>query len=190
MLCWCQILICLTFPPVSIQPIDFKFRFSKSLIAIFLVIFCTLLPVSIANSQQPGKSKTPVTTTTTKKLASEVLSTLGIDRRYDLYFDHALGLLLSPSLDTKFQTWMGEELAKAAGWQKMQDRYIAKLGADFSEAELRDLLQQSQQPALKKLLRTEIQVYRDTAPQRRKLLQQFWNDYNEGKIAPPPSVTK
>jgi hypothetical protein len=116
-----------------------KFRFSKFLLALVLVVFCSFIPGSIGYSQQ-ATTKPPVTTTVKGKLASEVLSNLGIDRRYDLYFDHALGLLLNPGVNAKFQKWMGELLAREAGWNKTQSKYVTKLAADFSEAELRELL--------------------------------------------------
>ncbi len=165
------------------------FRFLKFLLALVLVVFCSFVPGSIGYSQQ-ATTKPPVTTTVKGKLASEVLSTLGIDRRYDLYFDHALGLLLNPSVDAKFQKWMGEMLAREAGWSKAQSKYIAKLEANFSEVELKELLKLSQQPVMKKLLRAEIQVYTDTSPERRRLLERVWTEYNEGKISPPANVLK
>ncbi len=168
---------------------ELKFRFSRFFVALILVVFCSFFPGAIVYSQQ-ATIKPPQTTTVKGKLASEVLSTLGIDRRYDLYFDHALGLLLNPSVDAKFQKWMGETLAREAGWNKTQAKYIDKLEADFSEAELKDLLKLSQQPVMKKLLRAEIQVYADTSKQRRQLLERVWYDYNEGRISPPANVLK
>jgi hypothetical protein len=169
--------------------VELKFRFYNFFLALVLVVCCSFLPCSIVYSQQ-ATTKPPATTTVKGKLASEVLSTLGIDRRYDLYFDHALGLLLSPGVSSKFQAWMTEMLAREAGWNKTQSQYIAKLEANFSEPELRDLLKLAQQPVMKKLLRVEIQVYTETSPQRRRLLERVWSDYSEGKIAPPDDVLK
>jgi hypothetical protein len=169
--------------------VELKFRFSKFCVALVLAIFFSLLPGAIVYSQQ-APSQPPATSTIKGKLASEALSTLGIDRRYDLYFDHALGLLLNPSTSYKLQTWLGEVLAREAGWKKTQAKYIAKLEANFSEAELRDLLKLSQQPVMKKLLRAEIQVYTETSKERRRLLERVWTDYSEGKIPIPDNVLK
>jgi hypothetical protein len=167
-----------------------KSRFSKFCLALVLVICCSFFPGWIAYSQQPS-SKPPTTTATVKgKLASEVLSNLGIDRRYDLYFDHAVGIVLAPSTNSKFQKWMGEMLAREAGWNKTQAKYVAKLETDFSESELKELSKLSQQPVMKKLLRAEIQVYAATSTQRRQMLNRVWSDYNEGKIAVPANISQ
>jgi hypothetical protein len=69
--------------------VELKFRFYNFFLALVLVVCCSFLPCSIVYSQQ-ATTKPPATTTVKGKLASEVLSTLGIDRRYDLYFDHAV----------------------------------------------------------------------------------------------------
>jgi hypothetical protein len=168
-----------------------KSRFFKFCLALVLVICCSFFPSWLAYSQQPSSGKPPTATTTVKgKLASKVLSNLGIDRRYDLYFDHAVGIVLSPSTSSKFQTWMGEMLAREAGWNKTQSKYVEKLTADFSETELTELSKLSQQPVMKKLLRAEIQVYAATSTQRRQMLNRVWNDYNEGKIAVPANISQ
>jgi hypothetical protein len=165
-----------------------KSRFSQFCLALVLVFCCSFFPEWLAYSQQT--SKPPATTTVKGKLASEVLSNLGIDRRYDLYFDHAVGIVVSPNTNSKFQTWLGEMLAREAGWSKIQAKYVAKLETEFSEAELRQLTKISQQPVMKKLLRAEIQAYTATSTQRRQLLARVWSDYNEGKIPIPASVNQ
>jgi Uncharacterized protein conserved in bacteria (DUF2059) len=159
-----------------------KLRFSEFLMAFLLVIFCTFFAVGAASSQQVPSGETHAK----QQLAREVLLELGIAQRYDLYFDHSMGLVLAPGTNPEFKTWLREMLAQEAGWKYVEDEYVARLEADFSEAELEELLTLSEQPLMKKLLQSEIQAYADTDRERYDLLNAAWINYNEGRINPPP----
>ena len=78
-------------------------------------------------------------------------------------------------------------LAREAGWKYVETDYIARLEADFSETELKELLNLPQQPLMQKLLRSQFQAYSNTSSARYQRLNQVWEDYNSGRIAPPPS---
>jgi hypothetical protein len=165
-----------------------KLYFFKFLVALCLVLFCTGLTVSIATSQQTHARSIPLELAAqplpTKELASKVLSGIGVANQYDMYFDHAIGIVLTSSND-KFKRQVRELMAREAGWKYVQDDYVARLVADFSTAELKDLLRLSQQPLVQRLLRSEIQAYNATIPKRYKLLNELWNNYNNGGITLP-----
>ena len=42
---------------------------------------------------------------------------------------------------------------------------------------------------MQKLLRSQLQAYGDTSPARYQRLNQVWDDYNSGRIDPPPLVS-
>lgn len=175
---------------------EVQLRFPKVLIAFLLAVFCTFIAANAVLSQQVAScemNRSAITTTAAsnkQQLAKEVLSELGIARRYDLYFDHAMGLVLGPGYNasSKFSAWLREILAQNAGWKCVENEYAARLEADFSEAELQELLELSEQPVMKKLLRSETQAYIDTAQKRFDLLNAVWENYQEGNINPPPDV--
>jgi hypothetical protein len=128
----------------------------------------------------------PVTSLSPKQqLARDVLIATGIAKQYDTYFDHSIGLVVF-SQNLQFTNWLREMLAREAGWKYVEADYIARLEADFSETELKELLSLSQQPLLQKLWRSQFQVYGDTSPARYQRLNQVWDDYNSGMIDPPP----
>jgi len=83
---------------------------------------------------------------------------------------------------------MQEGVERGAGWATIEDKYIARIEASFSESELKELLKLSKQPPIQKLLQNEIQLYTDVSEQRRKLMFRFWDDYNSGKILPPAEL--
>jgi hypothetical protein len=85
---------------------------------------------------------------------------------------------------------MQSVLVREAGWAKIEDKYIARLETSFSESELKELLNLSERPLVKKLLQDEIQAYTDVSEERRKLLFKVWDDYNSGIINPPSELLK
>jgi hypothetical protein len=66
-----------------------------------------------------------------------------------------------------------------------KDAYAARLAADFSEDELKELLKVSKQPVLKKLLQSEVKAYADTSKQRFKIGFELWDKYNSGSVNLP-----
>ena len=166
-----------------------KLRFSRFL-ALFLVVLCSIFfTVDIANSQRlpfgEAQSKISARDTSKYKLASEVLPEIGIAKRYDLHFDHLLGML-SGDKDFKLYPRFRKMFVREIGWKYFKDAYAARLTADFSEDELKELLKLSKQPVMKKLLQSEIRAYMDTSKQRFKMGSQLWEKYNEGVINLPP----
>ncbi len=72
------------------------------------------------------------------------------------------------------------------GWKHFKDAYVARLEADFSEDELKELLALSKRPVMKKLLQSEVKAYMDTSKQRFKMGFELWDNYNNGTINLPP----
>jgi hypothetical protein len=166
-----------------------KWRFSKFL-ALLLSVCLTFFTVYVANSQQlpldRDQSKISVRETSKFKLASEVLPEIGIAKRYDLHFDHLMGTLIGKGDDFKLYARFRKMFAREIGWKNFKDAYTARLEADFSEAELKELLNLAKQPVMKKLLQSEVKVYMDTSKQRFKMGFELWDNYNNGKISLPP----
>lgn len=166
-----------------------KLQFSK-LIGLLLVFCLTFIMVDVANSQRlpigEVQSQTSAKETTKYKLASNLLPEIGIAQRYDLHFDHLLGSLIGKGDDSKLYARFRKMFTREIGWKHFKDAYAARLAADFSEQELKDLLNLSKQPVVKKLLQSEIKAYMDTSKQRLKMGFQLWDNYNSGKINLPP----
>jgi Uncharacterized protein conserved in bacteria (DUF2059) len=166
-----------------------KLPFLKFL-ALFLVVICfTFFTVDIANSQRlplgEAQSKTSGRETSKYKLASEILPEIGIAKRYDLHFDHLMGTLIGQRDDKDYARFR-KMFTREIGWKYFKDAYAARLKADFSEDELKQLLKLSKQPVMKKLLQSEAKVYMDTSKQRFKMGFELWDNYNNGKINLPP----
>ncbi len=162
---------------------NLKFRFSQFL-ALLLVICMTFSTVYIANSQQ--LPKTSARDTYKFKLASELLPEIGIAKRYDLHFDHLMGTLIGNGRDFKLYTRFRKMFAREIGWERFKDAYAARLEADFSEDELKKLLDLAKQPVMKKLLQSEFKAYIDTSKQRFKMGFEMWDNYNSSRISLPP----
>jgi hypothetical protein len=167
-----------------------KLQFSRFL-TLFLVIVCvTFFTVDVANSQRlllgEAQSKTSARETSKYKLASQILPEIGIAKRYDLHFDHLLGTLIGKGDDFKLYARFRKMFTGEIGWKYFKDAYAARLEADFSEDELKELLNLSKQPVMKKLLQSEVKAYMDTSKQRFKMGFNLWDNYNNGKINLPP----
>jgi hypothetical protein len=165
-----------------------RFYFTRFLGALCLVLFCTGLTVSIAHSlpQIPRNTNGDLAAKPFSKqdLAQQVLENIGIANQYDMYFDHAIGIAVA-SDNPKFKSGLRKMMAQEAGWGRVRADYSTRLIADFSTAELQELLRLSKRPLLQRLLRSEIQAYNDTSPKRSKLLNELWTNYNEGRINIP-----
>lgn len=166
-----------------------KLKLPKFL-GVLLIVCFTFFTAYAANSQTPSlaqyKSTISTRETSKYKLASDVLAEMGIAERYDLHFDHLMGTLIGNGKDSKLYARFRKMFVEEIGWRHFKDAYIARLEADFSENELKELLNLSKQPALKKLLRSEVKAYADTSAQRFKLGFELWDNYNSGKINLPP----
>ena len=166
-----------------------KLQVSKFLVLLLVVCF-TFFIVDVANSQQiplgKEQSKIAAVETSKYKLASELLPEIGIAERYDMHFDHLLGMLVGKGDDFKLYARFRKMFAREIGWKHFKDAYAARLEADFSEDELKELLKLSKQPVMKKLLQSEVNAYKDTSKQRFKMGFELWNNYSDGKISLPP----
>lgn len=173
------------------QMIKLKWRSKRFLLALFFILCCTFMTAhrTMARQVLDGGSKSQASLVAPisikQQLAKDVLVTTGIAKQYDEYFDHSIGLIVFLQ-NSRFISWLREMLAREAGWKYVEADYIARLEADFSETELKELLNLSQQPLMQKLWRSQFQVYADTSPTRYQRLNQVWDDYNEGRIDPPP----
>jgi hypothetical protein len=169
---------------------EFELCFSR-----LLLIFYIFVTTCAANSQQKisekVQSKVENTAESKKTLAREVLSEIGIAKQYDIYLDNSIDMtILASTNNDKLRKWLQSVLAREAGWKYIEDKYITQLEANFSEAELTELLNQSKRPLMKKLLQAEIQAYANASKERRILLDKVWNNYNSGIITPPPEVLR
>lgn len=166
-----------------------KLPFSKFL-ALLLVVCFTFFTVYVANSQQiplnEAQSKPSAGQTSKYELASEVLQETGIAERYDMHFDHLMGVLIGKGDDFKLYAKFRKMFAREIGWKHFKDAYVVRLEANFSEDELKELLNLSKHPVMKKLLQSEIKAYMDTSKQRFKMGFELWDSYNNGKIDLPP----
>ncbi|AFY96000.1 DUF2059 domain-containing protein [Chamaesiphon minutus] len=163
--------------------------------ALSLLICSTAMISWVANAriestQVVAPKKVALDNSSKRALVKELMTKIGIDRKYDLYVGGNADLSLPVGAKPKFRQWMQKLIASEAGWKKIEDRYLARFEANFSENELRELLQLAKQPAMQKLVRTEIQAYIDTAETRQKFLSQLWDEYNSGKFTPPAEITR
>ncbi len=160
----------------------------------WLLGVCTILAACTANSQPDPSKPSPAignVVQSKQELARAVLSEIGIAQQYDRYLGNIVDITVAPAnYKPKFHTWMQGVLAREAGWKHAESKYLTRLEATFSEAELQELLTLAKQPLMKKLMQAEVQAYGDAAPERRKRLDKVWNDYNSGRIQMPPEILK
>ena len=149
---------------------------------------CLFAYPAIAYTEQDVPAPITVTAKSKKQLARELLVELGIGKQYDLYFWNSVDLAYGTGTRTKVSEWLQKTLAQVAGWRYVESQYVARLEANFSEMELKELMELAKRPLMKKLLRTEIQAYEETGTKRARLLFQAWDDYNSGKINMPPNL--
>ncbi len=169
----------------------FKVKLPFSRFLALLLVFCfTFFTVYVANSQRlpldADQSKISVGETFQYELASEVLTEIGIAERYDLHFDHLMGVLIGKGDDFELYARFRKMFVREIGWTYFKDAYAARLEADFSEEELKELLNLSKKPVIKKLLQSEIKAYIDTSKQRFKMGFELWDNYNNGTVSLPP----
>lgn len=166
----------------------------KSRVLTLLLVFCISLIGCVVNSQQISSkevgSEMVAMADSKQVLARDVLSEIGMPERYNLYLGNSVDIALSPETasNNKFIAWMQSLFVEEAGWSHIEDQYITQLSANFSETELRELLDLAKQPLMKKFLQTEIEAYANSSEERRNLLVQLWNNYNNGMFSPPPEV--
>jgi hypothetical protein len=167
-----------------------KLQWAK-VFGLLLVVCITFSTVYVANSQQLSlveyQSKKSARETSKNQLATAVLLELGIVKRYDMHFDHLMGALIGKGDDINLYTRFRKMFIREIGWSHFQDAYAARLEADFSEDELKELLNLSKKSVMKKLLQSEVKAYMDTSRQRFKMGFALWENYNEGKIDLPPN---
>jgi len=166
-----------------------KLQFSKFL-ALFLAVCITFFTAYIANSQQhpldANQFRTSAKETYKSELASELLLETGIANRYDMHFDHLMGALIGDGNDFELYTRFRGMFVREVGWEHFKNAYAARLEADFSEDELKELLNLSKQPVMQKLLQSEVNAYMDTSEQRFRMGFELWDNYNMGRISLPP----
>jgi hypothetical protein len=165
----------------------------KTLVSIVIcstTIFAWVATASRIESAQVETSKIAISDRSKRALAKELMTKIGMDRKYDLYVGGNADLSLPVGSNPRFRQWMQKLIASEAGWKKIEDRYLSRFEANFSESELRQLLQLVQQPAMQKLVQTEIRAYVDTAETRQKLLAKLWDEYNSGKFTPPTDINR
>lgn len=145
--------------------------------------------MSIANARQlPVSAPVQIVasdTTVKSKLAAEVLTQTGIASRYDLHFDHLIGMLVGKGDDFKLYARFNKMFAREIGWRHFKDTYATRLVTDFSTDELKELLKLSKQPVMQKLLKSEFKTYTDTSKQRAKMGFELWDKYNSGSVSIP-----
>jgi hypothetical protein len=174
---------------IGVQMVKIKSRILK-----LLFVFFILLTGCVVNSQPAPSAKVPseiaAPIQSQQELARAVLSEAGIAKQYDLYLGNGIDLALNPETarNPKFVAWMEALLVREAGWKYIESKYVAKLEATFSEAELRELLDLAKRPLMKKLLQAEIASYINATGERRRLLSKLWDDYNGGLFTPPPEI--
>ena len=103
-----------------------------------------------------------------------------------MHFDHLMGTLIGNGDNFKVYARFRKMFTREIGWKQFKDAYAARLEADFSEDELKELLNLSNQTVMKKLLQSEVKAYMDTSKQRFKMGFELWDNYNNGKISLPP----
>jgi hypothetical protein len=132
-----------------------------------------------------------ITTTDSKRdLAIDVLSEAGISKRYDLYLGNSIDALIPPETtrNDKFMDWMQELFVREAGWNYVEAKYVAQLEENFSETELKELLNLVKQPFIKRLVQAEIEAYSASTEERRRLMSTLWSSYNNGVFNLPPEI--
>jgi len=140
------------------------------------------------SSDLRSPSSNPTATKSKKQLAQEILVELGIGEKYDLHLKSVVDMAVGANSKPQFRKWLHDTLTKFTGWKYVESEYGARLEANFSETELKELLELAKLPVMKKLLRAEIQAYVDTSDKRFKLIQKFWDDYNSGLINEPKNL--
>jgi hypothetical protein len=160
----------------------------------FLFVFCILLIGCVSNAQQVSSevihSELATTAQSKQALVTAVLSEVGLPRRYNTYLGNSIDIAVSPETfkKDKFIAWMQALFVKEAGWSHVEAQYVDQLKANFSEAELKELLALAKRPLVKKLIQTELAAYSKTTEKRRRLLFELWNNYNTGEFTPPPDA--
>lgn len=102
-----------------------------------------------------------------------------------MHFDHLLGTLIGKGEDLKLYSRFRKMFIREIGWQQFKDAYAKRLETDFSEDELKELLNLSKKPLIQKLLQSEFNAYEDTFKQRFRIGFELWENYNNGKIDLP-----
>jgi hypothetical protein len=165
-----------------------KLHFSKFLLAFFLVLASVCFTRSMAIATFPETSALPnfvAQSASKKELANQLLSSIGIASRYDMHFGHTMGISFGgETINAKENARMRKMIVREAGWKYVKDDYVAKFSADFSVAELKELLRLSKLPVMQRLLRSEVQAYDITAPKRYKLLYTLFDNYSNGLVKP------
>ncbi|HAZ45217.1 MAG TPA: hypothetical protein DDW76_37705 [Cyanobacteria bacterium UBA11369] len=170
-------------------------KFKLCFLNIFLV-FCILLAGCVDNNQRAFYkqvySEMAATSTAKQELAKAVLLEAEIGNKYDLYLGNSIDMAVAPETEkkAKFVAWMQALLVREAGWKYVEGKYIDQLEANFSETELKELLNLAKQPLMKKLRQAEIQAYINTTGERRELLFKVWDGFNSGVFNPPPDVQR
>jgi N-acyl-D-aspartate/D-glutamate deacylase len=157
--------------------------FLLSICCIFVAVFAACSD-KVQGSFGENQAKPSVPSISKQALARTVLTEFGIGQRYDLYFDHMTGALIIGS-DLKMRKRFNQMFVREAGWKHLEDKYVATFEADFSEAELQELLEIAKRPAIVKLLQAEVKAYDGTASDRYKLSSNLWENYNNATINLP-----
>ncbi len=159
------------------------------LVAIVVGVATALYIQPTVSQQSPPRIATP--DTTQQSLANAVLREAGIPRRYDLYLGNAIDMaLVAPRPQEKLAAWLQSLLRREAGWRHVEAMYVSRLVADFSEAELTELLAIVKQPIVRKLFEAEVKGYTSAGETRRKLFFEFWDGYNSGRFPVPDHVLR
>lgn len=154
----------------------------------FLSMGAVVKTPAIASEDIQTEGKTLVNVS--HDLAKEVLATIGIPQTYDLYLRNSIDIGITPEMaeDEALMAWFDQLFVEEAGWSYVEAIYIAQLEANFSEAELRELVELVKNPLIQRLVKTEIEAYGASTEQRRKLFFQLWENYNSGQFSPPPDT--
>lgn len=176
----------------------------ESRILAFLLILGLTLAGCLANFQPalsakvpleqaspiPSQPASPKPAQAKQELARAILSEAKIGKQYNLHLGVGIDMALSPETlkKTKFVAWLESLVVREAGWNYAENLYAAQLSANFSEAELKELLSLVKQPLLKKLVQTEMKSYVAASGERRRLLSKLWDNYNNGLFVPPPDA--
>jgi hypothetical protein len=144
----------------------------------------------VQSQPAPAKPAQPRPDLAKQELARAILSEAGIAKQYNLHLGVGIDMALSPETakKTKFVAWLESLLVREAGWKYAENTYAAQLVANFSDAELQELLSLVKQPLLKKLAQTEMKSYKAATEERRRLLSNLWDNYTRGLFVPPPDA--
>ena len=166
----------------------------KSWVITILFILSILLIGYVVSAQQVSlmkvASKVKATVQSKHVLARAVLTETGIAKQYNLLLGNGLEMAFNQEKlgNAKLVAWMESLLAQEAGWKHVEAKYTAQLEANFSEAELRKILNLAKQPLMKNLLQAEIEAYTNSAGERHRLISKFWDNYVAGLFIPPSDV--